>query len=471
MRTTLRKDELLSFYAKLSLFISILITLTIPAQISTADFTLERWKYSRELTLPQELTSSSFIVLPIPGQLFEKAGQGLNDLRIIRDNLHEEPYKLEISEETTHRNTYTNRIHSVAEPAGSSWIIFDMGSDGILHNEVNIDFSPQVFPSQPFGTIFFNLATSVDQLQWEQVEEGIITEWQSKNREVPESTLIRYPVSTSRYLRILLLPIGIYEGLERENIHEIISASFFNQKHFRKPPPFPNLIVGANIGHTEIYPLNEIEYPVEATVEFEETDNRSTKIVLDLGGDNKPSQRISIDTSQQHFFRDVMLEESNNLDLWKTIISDGTLFSIEIGPYQQSKLSLNFPESHSRYFRLTILDGDNLPLERMNQIKVWGAERKLFFYADPKSKYRLYYGNNSSQAPTYDIERFFSSTGGIPILEAFLEDEQHNNEFETPRKSLTEQYPWLLGMLVGIASIILGIISLKALRKSSENTE
>ena len=96
MRTTLRKDELLSFYAKLSLFIFILITLTIPTQISTADFTLERWKYSRELTLPQELTSSSFIVLPIPGQLFEKAGQGLNDLRIIRDNLHEEPYKLEV---------------------------------------------------------------------------------------------------------------------------------------------------------------------------------------------------------------------------------------------------------------------------------------------------------------------------------------------------------------------------------------
>ena len=471
MRRTLPKDEILSFYVKLFLLISILTFFIVPLPIANAEFTSERWKYSRELRIPKGLASSSFVAMPIPSQLFEKAGEGLSDLRIIKDNLHEEPYKLEISQETAHRNSYTHTIQSVAESESSSWIIFDMGVHGIFHNEVNIETSPRVFPGQPFGTILFNLSTSVDQKQWKQIQEGVIINWPSENREIPKRTLIRYPISTSRFLRVFLLPFGAHEGIEAENLKGIISSSFLKKEDFRKPPPLPSPVLSASIGHTEIYPLSEIKYPTRATIEFEETQNRSTKIVLDLGAVNKPSQRISVRTSQKHFFRDVILEESNDLDFWTTIISDGTLFSVEAGQYQQSKLSLNYPESHSRYLRLTILDRDNLPLEGMTQIKVWGAERKLFFYADPESNYKLYYGNDTAQAPIYDIERFFSPTGGIPLLEATFGPEMENSEFETPREALTERYPWLLGMLVGIASIILGIISLKALRKSSEKAE
>jgi hypothetical protein len=266
-----------------------------------------------------------------------------------------------------------------------------------------------------------------------------------------------------------LIPYGAFGDLEIDGSYKVMDSFSLNKGNAIASPSLLEPFVGrASISHTAISSIHEIEYPVESTVNMKTLGNKSTQLLLDLKSENRPSHRLSIDTSESHFFRDVILEESSDLDFWNPIVPNGTFYSLEAGGYQDSKLSLYYPETDSRYFRLTIMDGDNLPLEGVNNIRIWGAERKAIFFAHPNSNYKFYYGNDTAQAPTYDIEQFFSSTGGIPLFEAFFNSEVENNKFQDLRKPLTERYPWLLGTLVGIASIILASLSLKVFRKSNE---
>ena len=462
----------MALYVKLSLMLSIIIFFTVPPSIVTGDFTLERWKYFREVRLAKDLSSPNFVGVPIPNQLFGKAAQGLKDLRIIRDNSHEEPYKLEISRETVLRKPYPTRIQSVGgshSTTRSSWAILDLGSDGIPHNEVDIRTSTEVFAGEPFKTILFIISTSSDNNEWTQIHEGVIFNWSSYNDGDSKQSLIRYPDSTSRYLRVFLIPYGAFGELEIDGSYKVMDSFSLNKGNAIAPPSLLDPFVGrASISHTAISSIHEIEYPVESTVNIKTLENKSTQIVLNLKSENRPSHRLSIDTSERHFFRNVILEESNDLDFWNPIVPNGTFYSLEAGEYQESKLSLHYPETDSRYFRLTIMDGDNLPLEGVNNIRIWGAERKAIFFAHPNSNYKFYYGNDTAQAPTYDIAQFFSSTGGMPLFEAFFNSEVENNKFQHLRKPLTERYPWLLGTLVGVASIILASLSLKVFRKSNE---
>ena len=440
-----------------------------------ADFTLERWKYFREVRVTEDLTSPSFVGIPIPNQLFGNAAQGLKDLRIIKDNFHEEPYKLDISQETVHRKPYPTRIQSVGgshSTTSSSWVILDLGIDGILHNEVDIRTSTEVSPNDPFKTIHFIISASSNNTEWTQIHQGVIFNWSAYNDGDSKQSLIRYPDSTSRYLRVFLIPYGAFDELEISRSYRVMDSFFPDKSNGTDTPPLLDPFVGgASISHTTISSIHEIEYPVELTVKYNTLENKSTQIVLKLKSENHPSHRLSIDTSERFFFRDVTLEESNDMDSWNPIVPNGTLYSLEAGTYQESKLSLNYPETDSKYFRLTIVDGDNLPLEGVNNIRIWGAERKAIFFAHPNSNYKFYYGNDTAHLPTYDIERFFSSTGGIPLFQAFIDAEVENKKFQYLRKPITERYPWLLGTLVGIASIILAFLSLKVFRKSNEEVD
>lgn len=449
------------FSVKLNLFLILFVSLNLAPPIAEADFKLENWKYFRDITLPLDFKNSGYIGIPIPEEIFGNASKDLKDLRIIRDNLQEEPYKLEISKEIIDRELHPAKIDDKGYiPGGLSWVILDLGQNGVLHNEIEILTQSQEFSQEA------RISTSRDNETWIQIHKEIIFDFNLPG-EKPDSkfSTIQYPESTSRYIRVSFRE----QWAAIPNIVRTEYLSLFRESSKGSSPTIN--LSGTIVAHSRTILPEEVEYSIGTTFEIEEEGSQSTKILIDLGKNNKPSHRLAIDTSQTNFFRDVTLEASNDLDFWTTVIMHGTFYSFDIGTQQAKQLILNFPETDSRYLRLTIRDGDNAPLEDSKELRIWGAERRIIFFADPGSNYKFYYGNLTVESPNYDIERFLPAFARATHPLASVKPEQPNDEFEAPLVPHTERYPWLLGAVVGIASIILGFLTLRVLRKSSNKLD
>ena len=128
---------------------------------------------------------------------------------------------------------------------------------------------------------------------------------------------------------------------------------------------------------------------------------------------------------------------------------------------------MNFAENTSRYYRLTIINEDNqaLPIEAA---EASGYLRKLIFSAEPGGVYRLYYGNSTTRAPSYEIEQLFPYlvTEDLPV--ARLGPHTANPAFaltEEPQKPFTERQPWLIPTVVGLAALVIGAFLTSLLRQ------
>ena len=124
-----------------------------------------------------------------------------------------------------------------------------------------------------------------------------------------------------------------------------------------------------------------------------------------------------------------------------------------------SQLSIGYPESRYRYFRLTVFNEDDPPLA-VAGVQANGHSRKLIFSADPGGSYRLYYGNPDSAPPSYDLEHIFPYlvTENLPV--ASLGAHTANPLFTMPAISpepFTERYPWLVPTVVAMAALLIGV--------------
>ena len=191
----------------------------------------------------------------------------------------------------------------------------------------------------------------------------------------------------------------------------------------------------------------------------EDAKERSTQLILDLGSRGFPTNRISLSTSQENFYRRVKLEGSDDNRLWIPLRRSENLYAFNTPEFVGSQLTLSYPESRYRYFRLTVFNEDDPPLP-VTGARAGGFLRKLIFFADPGVGYRLYYGNPSAQPPSYELEQVFPYlvTENLPV--AGLGDHTANPLFTgptEPSKPFTERYPWLLPTVVALAALLIGV--------------
>ena len=134
------------------------------------------------------------------------------------------------------------------------------------------------------------------------------------------------------------------------------------------------------------------------------------------------------------------------------------MFNFNTPKFTGSQLSVGYPESRYRYFRLTVFNEDDPPLP-VTGAEASGFLRKLIFHANPEGVYRLYYGNPGAEAPSYELEHLFPYliTDSLPV--AGLGDHTTNPAFtlREPIKPFTERYPWLLSTVVALAALIIGV--------------
>jgi hypothetical protein len=367
-------------------------------------------------------------------EVFAQASPGLSDLRVIEANSQREvPYKLLVERGEQRRSAVAVTLRDLGHVPGQfTSFVADLRQEGTLHNELEVLTSSQNFQRRVV------VEGSPDGKEWAVLQDkGQIFDFTIQERSfTTRYTRVQYPSSSARYLRVRIRNDG--------------------------EPPL--VITGAVAYFAQELPPRETDLPASLASREEDAKERKTLLVLDLGSQGFPTQRIAITTSQENFYRQTRLEGSDDAKTWTPVQSADVLYAYNTPKFVGNKLTVSYPEATYRYYRLTILNEDNPPLP-VASARAFGALRKLIFAASSGGTYRLYYGNAEARAPSYELERIFPYLVTENLPQARLGAHQANTLFAKPPEPFTERYPWLLPTAVAVGGLLIGVFLAGLLRQ------
>ena len=402
------------------------------------------WRFYKPVALPPGLTGPGLVELEMDTEVYAHAAPGLRDIRIAsQQESPEVPYKLLVESGDHRRALVAAKMRDLGRTPGEhTTFILDLQTEGSLHNELEIETASRNFQRK------VEIESSDDSESWRIVKTGVtIFDFTVRERGFSTSnTRVSYPDSTARFLRVRIDdegsgPLDVSGGVV-----------FFARKLE------PRLAV---------LPLSIMERK-------EDPERKETVLVLDAVRPGFPANRIDLDVPQRNFYRRVTVEGADQLPqtdddmwMWQTVQWDEAIYDYDTPKFTGNDLSIGFGESRFRYYRITIANEDNPPVP-VEGAQASGSVRKLVFSADPARSYRLYYGNEGINAPSYDLEQIFPYlvTEGLPT--ATLGPHMENPDFfapPPPPAPFTERYPWLLPVIVAIAALVVGAFLTSIIRQ------
>ena len=412
-----------------------IVSTAVPA-IALAEFALADWLYAKEVRTPPA-TQETLVELHPDAQLYDGSARDLTDLRIIAGDTREAPYKLEVHRGSTEQRDVpvTIRDQGYVQGQYNTFTAALTLEEGVLHNRVSIQTDSINFQR----TVV--VETSNDEEVWAEVVEGVVHDFRLKDTEVTSrNTTVRYPDSTARFIRVRILDDG--DG--------------------------PLTVTGARVSSTQAEPRREVAWPAAITDVSRDEDQQTTRVDVDLNVQGIPADRIAVTVDEVNFNREVSLQASANGETWYTVHSQASIFAYETPRFTGEQLSFTYPETTERYLRIDIHDADNPPLT-VTGVQVWGAQRRVLFFAQPDEEYKAFYGNADAQRPTYDIDRLLSFLDTVDLPVADLGPQTDNPMYVAPvqpRPPLTERLPWLLPVALALAALLVGGLLLNVLRKA-----
>lgn len=402
-----------------------------------ADFITNGWRYYKPINLPDNIQDGSLIQLEPDNEVFGGSALNLIDLRIIENDIVEIPYGLEISKTASRSISFPANLQDQAYiPGEFTTFVADVGPGNILHNEMEIRT-----PASNFLLTLF-VEASKDNVTWVNLSENTIYDFTSDdNKFSTRNTRIKYSDSTARFLRVkIMTPI-----LSREETPLKVSdvSIFFVKKTVANEKLWdtatPSIIVNKEL--------------------------KTTVIDIDLGTEGLPNHKLELIVPNINFYRETKLETSSNLDNWNILTMD-SIYVYDTPEFTGHNLVLQYPETTSRYLRVSILNQDNQPLN-VQTVNVFGFQRKLIFTVDSNKSYKIYYGNKQANEPSYDIEQILPYMDSLNIPKANLGPHTKNIEFVTT-EPISERIPWLLSLVVVSATIIVGIFLFGIIRQAKK---
>lgn len=342
------------------------------------------WAFRKPLTLP-ELSQPGFVEVRLDADVYRQASPTLADLRLRDAHGTEIGYALRRREQVAAESTREAALLDlVTTPQGDVRFVLDAGAGRILHNRVRLRIRDQ---ARNFR-VPVRVETSDDGRAWQLARaSGFIYRVEGETKAA--DTSVSYPTSTARWVRITV-------GPERGR-------------------PLPLAGAGLVVAAT---PVREEERVPAALVERdEETMRRTTRVVLDLKT-RRPVDRVEMDVAERNFYRVVLLEASDDRKAWR-YLGSAAISAVEVGTVRERLTGARFPETTTRYLRLTIQNLDDRPLS-VTAARVFAVKRTIVFEAVPGRAYVLDYGNPAATAPRYDVTRAVAYLGSDALPQATL---------------------------------------------------
>ncbi|MFD2288463.1 DUF3999 domain-containing protein [Pedobacter petrophilus] len=393
--------------------------------IAIANAQTNIYKFKRQISGVNTIWHS----ISLPDELYKNANAGFEDLRIFgvsgKDTV-EVPYLLkqradqintkEVSFKQINQSTNENGFYYTFQaPAGSTI------------NQINLSFKQTNFDWQ------VTLAGSNDNKEWF----GILKNYRILSIQNTDTdykfTKLKFPDAKYQYFRIAI----------KCNVHPHLIAAKLNKTD----------TVGG------VYKqANSLNYHLS-----NDAVQKQTVIEVNLKNPVPLSYLKLKAQSDFDFYRSFKIEAATDsfksekgMQYNYTGIYDGTISSLE-------ETAFSFPNTITSKLRITIQNNDNKPLRISNLELKGNAYEIIARFEDLKANYAIYYGNEKSTAPSYEIEKFEKK---IPtnLTTVSVGNEEKNPAYTIKtEKPLFENKIWLW-VLMTIIIVLLGWFSFKMLK-------
>jgi hypothetical protein len=402
----------------------LLSSLLLCALLLEADFQPSRWKYRRPLTVDPAVP---IVVVNLDRSTYIHSQADLSDLRVVRGQ-DEVPYVMEkMSGALTRKDLSRDVVDQGVTSSRGLELIVDVGA-GHRHNGIRLS-TPRTNFRQRVG-----IATSDDGRRWTRIrDDGYIFDFSGENRQV-SVLAIGYPVSTRRYVRVTVY--GWNDPKAVTACHVTIEDD--------KPP------VRDTMASLEAKPQQDSK-------------TQSTVYTWDLGVSGIPYDHLALDIDTPEFQRAAAVESSADGQDWSAL-GQGVLSKVA----QEESLNLDFTESHQRYLRLRIYNRDDKALV-VKSATLSVIRTRLKFKPAGGGPYLLYFGNAEAHTPSYDLTDLLARETPAPEITIVAGTEEPNPDYRDkppPARPWSEKHPEILYVILVLAVIGMGIVTVRFLKKA-----
>lgn len=400
----------------------------------TAGFDPKTWRFRKPITVPSVV--ARYAEVPLDGEVYDRAGRSLNDLRAVTADGVEVPYIIRRWPASETMGTVSAPVVNLSvQPRRLTRFELRTLRPGQQHNQVAITIADTEFlPRQ------VTVEGSDDRRTWFVLAKGEVYRFA-----VGASVdTIGYPQSVYRFVRVTIHDDG------RPAVR----------------------VEGAALRFRQLVPPREDEWfnrPVEAITDRQA---RTSTVTVDTGFARLPLSRLTVTIkAPTTFVRLAQVEASEDATSWYTAART-TLVRTTQTPVDRP-IAIPFDEVRARYVRLTVQNGDNQPL-LFAHASVHGVQRTMLFPITSGQAYLLYFAG-PADPPEYDLPDVLRREPTPPRpVEASVGAVEANPAYVPPlppRRPWTEEHPQVLWAILGGVGIALALLIVSTVRAAKPRGE
>lgn len=386
---------------------------------------IDQFNYNREISG----INNQWHKIVLPNDIFGKVSPNLSDIRIfgiISGDTIEAPFLLQLTAEKILRSEISFIQLNTSRSDKGYFFTFEVPSEEII-NKIELDFEQLNFDWKA------TLEGSQNQLNWFAITEDYRILSIKNGLTDFNFTTLNIPDSKFRFYRILVKSEGQ-----------------------------PNL-TDAKIYNFKVTEGTFLNFKIKSSKVKEDRKSKTTIIDLKLE-QPVPINRIKVNIKDTFdFYRPVnikYLQDSVNTELGRKYnyrnLATGTLNSLEENEFSFSNTIL-------QNLKIEIYNADNQPLTT-GDIEIIGYVHELVIRFTEPADYYLVYGNNTANAPQYDIAKFINRIPlGIETLKLAYEENVEKTK-KLGKAPLFENKTWLWIVLTAII-LLLGYFCFKMMRE------
>jgi hypothetical protein len=170
---------------------------------------------------------------------------------------------------------------------------------------------------------------------------------------------------------------------------------------------------------------------------------------------------MTLETASRNFSRAIEIQapvRHSERTEWVDVAA-GRVSLVSFRGYHKESLRLEFPEQRESEYRIVIHNEDNPPL-KLSGVKARGPVYQVIFLADENQSYRLAYGSESAERPSYDLAavleplRVEGHRPALARLGAEIANSAFRNQLPAARRLLNDPLVW--GAVIVVLVIFLG---------------
>ena len=393
---------------------------------------LQAWQYYLEIAQPRP-GDSNYYDFVVPPAVFDKANESLSDLRLRDAKDREIPYALFVRRATTRQEELPlKQFNPTTDADRTVSVSLEVQGEG-RHNEIVVATSGTDYRRR------VKVESGDDGKTWNDLLEADLIFFQA-GKQVVDVRKFSYPENRRRYLRVTVHPDPGKKD-DKPEIQGVTVREAVEEKG-------EDVTLPAQVGAREPTRIDGVA---------------GSAWPITFNNRRVPVERLIVEVNEAVFDReyrlDMRTEQAEPLERWMTpftpVTSGAWRRSFELG---RAPLEIRLGEMFVRELRLSVVDANNPPLT-ITSVRYQAPARQVIFAKSEEIEWpvRVYFGNPGAQDPAYDFRKTVSPrVEPAPVrLEVGGGEPLRNSVYQAPPVPWSERHPWLVYVVLGIASVVL----------------